>query len=407
MFLKLAWRNIWRNKGRSFITMASIFFAVLFASFMNSFQKGAWVYMLDNVVNFYYGYAQIHAKGYWEDQSINNSFEYTSELEKIDQEIPKLRGIVPRLESFTLASYSVQTKGMLVVGTDPEKENALTGLKSKLIGGEYIDAFDKSVLVAEEAASDLGLEVGDSIVMISQGYHGVSAAGKYPVKGIIKFASPDLNKKMIYMPLQEAQYFFGAENRLTSIALKINDRADVASVLNALEQKLNTEEYEFMDWKAMIPELVEAQKSDAAGNYVFLLVLYVLITFGIFGTILMMVKEREYEYGILIAIGMKRSLLSLISWMEIVILGLIGAMAGIAACIPLVYYFNVNPLDLSGSEEMAKTYEKWGFGAVMPTAFEFNIFFYQALIVFILTSILASFAVYKLHRLKPVEAMKE
>ncbi len=83
MFLKLAFRNIWRNKGRTSITIASIMFAVLFSSFMNAFQKGGWVRMLDNVVNFYYGYAQIHKNGYWEEKSINKAFELTDEFEVI------------------------------------------------------------------------------------------------------------------------------------------------------------------------------------------------------------------------------------------------------------------------------------------------------------------------------------
>ena len=67
MLLTLAWRNIWRNKRRTFITIASVAFAVFFAVFMQSIQKGAWDHMLDNVVNFYYGYAQVQQNDYWEE----------------------------------------------------------------------------------------------------------------------------------------------------------------------------------------------------------------------------------------------------------------------------------------------------------------------------------------------------
>jgi len=374
---------------------------------MNSFQKGAWDRMLDNVVNFYYGYAQIHKNGYWEDQTINNSFKYDEKFESIKSEIPKIKEITPRLESFALASFGQQTTGMLIVGTDPEKENTLTELKDKLIEGSYLEQNDKAVMVAEGAKKQLGISMGDTIVLISQGYHGVNAAGKYPVKGIIKFASPDLNKKMIYMPLAESQYFFGAENLITSLGLKLDDRNDIPVVMKNLKAKFDEEEFELMDWSQMIPELVEAQKTDAAGNYIFLLVLYILITFGIFGTILMMVKEREYEFGVLVSIGMKRRILSFTTWIEVVLLGIIGAIAGIIACIPLVYYFHKNPIDFSqAGEEMNEAYEKWGFDPIMPTAFEVDIFMFQALIVFILTSLLATYAIYKIWRLKPIEAMR-
>jgi len=157
----------------------------------------------------------------------------------------------------------------------------------------------------------------------------------------------------------------------------------------------------------MIPELVEAQKTDAAGNYIFILVLYAIIAFGIFGTIMMMAKEREYEFGVLISIGMKRRILAFTTWLEIVILALIGSIAGILVCIPFVYYFYVNPLDLSKAEGVnLEAYEKWGFDPIMPTTFEFGLFFYQAVIVFILASILATYSIYKIKRLKPVEAMR-
>ena len=407
MFLKLAFRNIWRNKGRTSITIASIMFAVLFSSFMNAFQKGGWVRMLDNVVNFYYGYAQIHKNGYWEEKSINKAFELTDEFEVIKNGDDNIVEITPRLESFALASYGVQTSGMLIVGTDPQRENTMTDLKAKLVEGEYINAEDKSILIAEGVKDLLKIKLGDTLILISQGYHGVNAAGKFPVKGVVKFASPDLNKKMIYLPLKESQYFFGAPNMVTSLGLKLKSKEKLPAVMDNLKTRLDMEKYEVQDWKEMIPELVEAQKTDAAGNYIFLIVLYLLISFGIFGTILMMTKEREYEFGVLIAVGMKRRLLAAVVWLEVVIMGILGSLIGILLSMPLVYYFKVNPLDFTEyGEEMSGAYEKWGFDPIFPTAFDFSIFFYQALIVFIITSFLATHAIYKIYKLKPVEVMR-
>lgn len=407
MLLKLSWRNIWRNKRRTIITAASIFFAVLFSVFMNSIQKGAWVRMMDNVVNFYYGYGQIQKKGYWEDKSINKSMVLDDNLLKLPEEISGLQEIVPRLESFALASYGEQTSGMLIVGVDPELEDKLTNLKDRLVQGEYFDKNDQKVIIAEGVKDLLKIDVGDSLVLISQGYHGINAAGKYPVKGVVKFTSPELNKKMIYLPLETSQYFFGADNMVSSVALKLDSRNDLDNVLEDLNTRLDTAEYHMMAWQEMMPELVEAQKTDAAGNYIILLVLYAIISFGIFGTILMMTKEREYEFGILISIGMKRRLLAVAVWLEVTFLGLFGAAMGILGSIPLVYYFKINPLDFSGmSEEMSGAYEKWGFDPVFPAIFEWQLFFWQAVIVFLITSFLATFAMWKIWRLKPMEAMR-
>ncbi len=408
MLLKLAWRNIWRNKRRTLITIASIFFAVLFSIFMNSFQKGAWVRMLDNIVNYYYGYAQIHQKGYWEEKTLNESLELTDELLQLPAQIDGLEKVIPRLETFALLSSGEHTNGMMIVGTDPEAEEALTQLQSRITEGKYFDKSDKALLVAGGVKDLLKVNLGDTLVILTQGYHGLNAAGKYPIKGVVHFASPDLNKRMVYLPLDETQNLLGANSLATSLALKLDDIDDLESVIEQLNEKLDTETYEIMDWQAMIPDLVEAQKTDAAGNYVFLVVLYLIISFGIFGTILMMVKEREYEFGVLLSIGMSRGLLALSTWLEILFMAIIGVILGILGAIPLVYYFKVNPIDFSQyGDEMANTYEKWGFDPIFPTIMDASLFYSQAILVVVITSLLALFAIWKIYRLEPVKAMRE
>ncbi|MDV7402135.1 hypothetical protein RZS08_62510, partial [Arthrospira platensis SPKY1] len=106
---------------------------------------------------------------------------------------------------------------------------------------------------AEGIAKNLKLGVGDTLVLISQGYHGVNAAGKYPIVGIVQFPSPDLNKRMVYLPLEVAQYFYGAEGLLTTVALDLDNKDVVPRVVRKLKSELPAEEYEVMDWKELIP----------------------------------------------------------------------------------------------------------------------------------------------------------
>lgn len=409
MLIKLAWRNIWRNKRRTLITITSILFAVLLSSFMQSIQKGAWDRMVDNVVNFYFGYIQIHSKGYWEEQSIDKAFPMESDIFSLTSEMPEIKTLVPRLESFALAAHGDNTIGALVAGTDPIAEDVMSNLSTRLIAGSYFEKEEDAAIIAEGVAENLEIKTGDTLVLISQGYHGVNAAGKYPVKGILKFGSPELNKQMIYLPLKTAQKFYGAPGLLTSVAVAVTDKNEVKQVLSVLQSRLDTmSTYEVMDWQTLMPELVQAREVDSAGNVIILIILYIIIGFGIFGTILMMTKERTYEFGVLVAIGMKRFQMGLMVWLEIIFLGLTGAGAGILASIPLVGYFNVNPVDFSKiSEDMKDAYEKFGFEPVFPTALEAGIFLQQALVVLVITSILAIYPLLKIKSLKPVEAMRE
>lgn len=408
MVIKLAWRNIWRNKRRTFITVGAVAFAVFMASVLRSFQKGAWDKIVDSTVNLYYGFAQVHGKGYWDEQILNNAIEYNDELKSLEKEIPDVKGVIPRIESFALAAQGNLTTGVLVIGIDPEMEDDMTGLKSRLTEGNYIEDDDEAAFVAEGVAEKLGLKLGDTLVLISQGYHGVNAAAKFPIKGLFKFALPDLNKRLVYLPLNAAQEFYGAENLVTSVVLKIDQRDQVPAVLKAVNAKLDNEKYELKDWQQMIPDLLEARKLDEGSAVIILGILYFIITFAIFGTILMMTKEREYEFGVLTAIGMRRWKLFSVIWWETVFVGFIGSIVGIMISIPITYYYNVNPIDMAVmGEDAVAAYEKFGIDPVMPFAFEFSIFLWQAFIIFIVTTILALYPYWKIMNMKPVEAMRQ
>ncbi len=404
--LVLAWRNIWRNKRRTWITAASIFFAVVLSTLMVSIQKGAWDRMEESVVNYYFGYVQIHAKGYWNDRSIDLAFAETDSLRSIPEWVPGVETTVPRLESFALAAWGDNTTGVMVVGIDPGREHLMTNLKERIVAGDYFADGEEAVLVAEGVAERLGLGLGDTLILLSQGYHGVNAAGKYPVKGLVHFGSPELNKQMVYLPLPVAQYFYGAEGLITSIALKVEDKDEVPDILHALRSSLDTTRYEIMDWHEMMPELVEARAVDTAGNYLMLLILYLIVSFGIFGTILMMTAERSYEFGVLVAIGMKRLQLSIEVWLEILFIAFLGTLLGFLASFPVVYWFHTHPIDFTGNQEMAETYAQFGFEPVFPAAFEPFVFLSQAVVVFVITTILALYPFWKIGRLKPVEAMR-
>jgi ABC-type lipoprotein release transport system permease subunit len=408
MLLKLAWRNIWRNKRRTFITAASVAFAVFFATLMESIQRGAWDHMLNNVVNFYYGYAQVHGEGYWEDQSLDESLAWSPGLEKQLLSVAGVKGATARLESFALAASDQLTNGVLLVGTDPAAEDQLTALSKRIINGAYWSGESTYALVAEGVAERLELGLGDTIVVLSQGYHGVNAAGKYAIGGILSFGSPELNKRMVYLPLKRAETLFGAEGRATSVALRIEDKEELPAVMMALTAALDTSKYEVMGWQEMLPELLEARTLDAAGNQVVLFILYLIITFGIIGTILMMTRERSYEFGVLIGIGMHRWQLGMTVWLEIVFMGFLGTLTGMLLAFPLVYYLVLNPIDLSiMGEEAVEAYEKFGMEPILPAIIDPVIFGVQALLVLAITTLLALYPWMMIRKLEPIKAMRE
>jgi ABC-type transport system, involved in lipoprotein release, permease component len=402
--LALAWKNLWRNRSRTLITMAAIFFAVILSTVAESLKQGVFENLVRNVVSFYTGYIQVHKAGYQVEQILDNSFSESPAIETKIQSLKNSTSFTPRLESFALSSSEELTKGCMIVGISPESENEITGLKSKILKGSYIDKNDRSVLVAQGLAARLKLNVNDTIVLIGQGYHGATAAGKYPVKGILKFGSPQLSDKVLYMPLPLAQEFFGAEGMITSYILAVKNEKTLDATAAALRKSIGNN-YEVMTWEELLPDIKQHITTDSNNMKVVQGVLYLLISFGIFSTLLMMMLERKFEMGMLVAIGMKKSKLILLFIYESVLTVFIGCIAGIAISIPLVFYLNNHPLRIGG--DTAKAYERFGFEAIFPTSTNSSIFIYQAMVVLVIGLVLSIYPIIKVMRLQPVAAMKK
>lgn len=404
MIPKLIWRNLWRNKRRTAITIFSVAFALVFAILMQSLQKGIFGNLIKNVVEYHSGYIQIHAKGYWDEQIIDNCFEFNDTLENKlgkNQDIPL---IIPRIESFLLISKADITKGCMIIGTDAERENQLSNLKSKISKGNYFSNTEEVVILSQGLANRINSQVGDTVVLFGQGYQGTIAAGKYRVKGIVHLASPDMNDALVYMPLTSAQKMLGAENRITSISLGISDKQKISSVKENIG-KLIGSNYEVMDWEEMMPQIANHIKIDGVTFYIYSGILYLIIGFGFFGTILMMTTERRREFGMLVAIGMQKKKLAMVLFGESIMISLIGVLAGIAISFPIVLNMEQHPLRFGG--EIAAAYERFGFEAIFPTIVSAEIFITQSLIVMTMALLIGLYPLWNIARLNPLNALKK
>lgn len=404
MLLTLAWRNLWRNKRRTLITAASVFFAVILSTLMQSMQRGTYAVMIRNVVQYYTGYIQIQHSRYQQEPVPDNSLEDNDALQKTLINTDGITAIVPRIENFALVSVADFTKGALIVGTDPAGENKLTGLGLKVTEGKYFDVDSGQVLVAEGLAKGLRCRTGDSLIILGQGYMASSSNGIYRIGGIIKFGNPELNNRMVYMPVKTAQQLFSLSGRYTSVALGVKDPSQTQSIADGIAGKLHNTEIAVRTWWQLLPELKESIDADKVAGGIMLGVLYLIISFGIFGTVLMMLAERRHEFGVMVAIGTKRIKLALMVFLEILNITLIGSVAGMVAAIPVIYYFHVNPIPLQG--RMAESSINMGFEPILQTSLNPVIFINNGVAVFLLAMIVSVYPVYKLLKFNTIQALK-
>ncbi len=401
--LKIAWRNLWRNKKRTLITIASVFFGVLWAVLLKSLQTGSFDNMVNNMVKFTSGYVQIQNTDYKQTKSLNNSFEPGLGLLSLLEQNENVLIYTPRLESFALAASEEQSFGTAVLGVRPENEDQISNLSQWIVDGEYLANSDNGIIIGELLAKNLDVAPGDTLALIGQGYHGVQAAGLFQVRGLLRFPIPELNRQILYMDIETAQDFFQAPGLITSLVLMVDGPSKVEPVIAQLKS-YNNPEITIYSWEVLQPQLVQFIAGKTASGKIFIGILFMLIGFGILGTFIMMVAERKRELGIMIAIGMQRVRLSAILFLESLLIGALGVFCSYVFCLPLIGYFVKNPIRIGG--EMAKVWGDMGFEPVIMFSGAMEVFSGPATTIFIISIIISIYPITSVIRMKAVDALR-
>jgi ABC-type lipoprotein release transport system permease subunit len=359
--------------------------------------------MIDSAVKQYTGHLQVQGKDYWDNRSIDESFSLPDTTMRKLEAIPHVKLIDPRLETFALVSKGDLTKIASVVGIDPEIEDKMIGIKQHLIAGKYLTDASDGIILAEGLARNLGASVGDSIVLYGQGYHGSIAAGLLPVIGIAKFPVAKLNKSMAYISLQNAQYVYATYGLITTLSIMLDHSKNIDEVAPKVK-KIVDADYRIMTWDEMMPELEQQIAADKSGGIIMLGILYMIIGFGLFGVMMMMTAERLREFGILIAVGMYRWKLAIVTTIESIFISFLGGFGGFLLSIPVIWYMHNNPIRFTG--DYAKMYEPYGLEPIMPFDFSLSLFMEQSIVILILAMITAIYPMIYIHKLKPMNAIR-
>ncbi|MBW6536400.1 MAG: FtsX-like permease family protein [Mariniphaga sp.] len=401
--IKLAWRNLWRNRRRTFIAISSIIFSVLLASWMRSMQEGSYDSMIENVVKFYSGYLQVQDTAYWEERTLENSMEASPELIQQIENLKDVTLVSHRLESFALAANHQHSKPGMVLGIEPEAENRITAISKKIKTGEFLQPGDKSVVLGKGLADFLNLSVGDTLVMIGQGYHGISANGLFPVKGIMEHPNQEFDKRLVLLDIETAREFYSAYGLSTSLVVMTGDHYQVNHLKNDIGSLLSPEKT-VLTWVEMQPEIEQLIQSDRASGIIMLGILYLVIAFGMFSVIMMMVKERRREFGVIHAVGMKKRKMAIVVLFETLFIGIIGCTIGLVVSYFFCLWFYHNPIPLTG--EMATATVQYGMEPYMFFSIQPSLFYNQMILVFFISLFIAVFPVYNIYRLKITSALR-
>ena len=323
---RMAWRNLGRNRRRSAITAAAVAFALFFAILIRSLQLGIYGHMIHTVVGGMAGYVQVADSTYWPSQNLDVAMaEDPRWLEAVTAD-PDVASATPRLAGFTLLSHEKESAVAQWTGVDFAREDP--GFwETRLIDGRFDNASKDGpypVWLGRYLAESLDAQIGDTLVGMGQGYQGSMASDLMLVAGTLRLGNPELEKRVAVMRLEDAQAYSGAYGMWGTVMITPKNPGESFRAAASLSQQHPMEYASWTSWEERMPELQQAIQADSAGGIVILFILYVVISFGLLGTMIMLANERQREFTMQIALGVKRPVLAGMVFTEALLMGLLG-----------------------------------------------------------------------------------
>ena len=365
MILSLAWRNLWRQPRRTVLTLAAIVVAGAITVFMLSLQVGMYVAMIVNTLEVFQGEAQVQAAGYRDNPQMERTI---TDLSTVLDRLRKVEGITtltPRANGFAVLSAGDESFGAAVVGVDPSTEPELSTIPQRLSRGRYLQGSESAeIVLGAGLARNLKAAVGDSVTLMGMGRDGSVAVDALSVVGIFESGSPEMDRELSEMPLGRFQDTFGMPNEAHTIVFETGALRNVAATVDRTRLALADTDLVVLDWDQITPGLRQAITLDASTAGLIYMTLLVVVVFTVINTLLMALLERTREFGILLSIGVRPSLLGKIVWVETALLAFLGVGGGVLVGLPLTLYFAVNGLSFG---ESSAVLEQWGLpGAIFP-----------------------------------------
>jgi ABC-type lipoprotein release transport system permease subunit len=400
----LAWRNVWRNKRRTILTLCTIVVGCAMIILLNAFAKGGHDQMIEDATSLVMGHIHIHEKGYWENKTIDYAFEYDASIEKVLSSNKHVRAYCKRIMCDALIAKGGTTKGVMIQGVEPMREKQVCGLHRCIIKGRYLSDSDNThAVIGATLAENLKVDVGDTIAIISQGFDGSIAAEHLTITGIFKSGNPEYDRFLLQMPLKQADETFSMMGYIHAYVIRAVQIDEVDAITSILTKQLQSN-LEVLGWEKLMPELVQFIIMDDVSGYLFDLMLFLVVAFGILNTIQMSVYERTRELGIMKAVGTTPGQIIALVMTETLFITVIGVVMGITLGAGISYYFTVHPIDYS---QFADEIAVWG---VTTTIFPATVTIANIIVTAILTMVVSLFfcifPARRASRLHPVEAIR-
>lgn len=402
LHMRVAWRNLWRNRRRTWLTAGGIAFSIFLCVFFMSFQLGSYDGMIDTATGMMSGHMQVQHKDYEDDPKVANRIAAGSELLRELEQSPDIVAAAPRVEAFALVSVGERSFGGLVMGVDPAREPAVSALSRQIVEGEYLPRAD-SAYVGRALGTNLGLKLGDEIFALGSAIEGGVAAAVFTVDGFFDTGQVELDRSVMQVRLATVQSAFGLGDSVHRIVLMGQSSGDATAIADRLAATL-PDDARILDWDKLLPELKQMIQMDAVSALIIYVLLLAIVTLSVANSFTMTVFERTREFGMLIAIGMRPGGIVAMVVIEALCMWVVGTAIGAAISFSLVFGLGLVGVPIAGLEDMAGQF-------MMPERIHPEISLLTLgsapLVLLAATLVAGLIPALRVRRLRPVEALRE
>ncbi len=402
---RLAWRNLWRQPRRTWLTIGAMVFSNALLVFMISIQFGMYDLMIDNTLQAFTGHLQIQAPGYKDDLKMR---QVVADIDNLAADLRRsldLETISARGSAFALASSEERSYGLQIFGVDPDHETLVSSIPGLVKEGRFLDDNNAAeIVVGNVLARNLRVDLGGELTLLGSGRDGSFAAGVVIVVGIFDSGVPEMDRSIAEVPLGYFQDMFYMEGAGHQVVVTTPDLARVVQVKLEIEQLLPANsDLVVHDWVALQPGLKQAIQADISSAFFMYAVLVVLVAFSVLNTQLMSVLERTHEFGIVMSLGLTPGRLGRLVILETLMMGAIGMILGALLGGLITLWFGWNGFSYPGMEQMAANFNLPDRFYPQATLLTLTI---GPAVVFLGSFLSALYPALRLYWLHPVEAMR-
>jgi ABC-type lipoprotein release transport system permease subunit len=354
LIIRLAWRNVFRNKRRTILSVLAIGIGLAAMMFADALIVSLGETMVRSATEDFSGNAQIHQAGFVKNLEVEKTITNNEDnklLKELETE-KELQSFSPRVLSYGMLTSTSDANNIVVYGIDPEKEKTVSKISQMIVSGEYLaDSDDRKILIGKKLADNLNIGVGDRVVLtVARANIGDLSQEMFRVRGVFSFGMREMDENVVFIKLNVAQNILNLESNIHEIALNFKDLNIPAMKNYPIATKYTINGNEVSGWNKMFKELAAILEFTQFSLGILAFILFGIIAFGIMNTLFMSLYERMFEFGVLRAVGTRPSVVARMIIYEAFLLALLSSIAGVVIGIIIISFFSKYGIDYRGIE---------------------------------------------------------